>query len=88
MRHALKLHQTGRLQEAIEAYRRILAVDPGSVQARTYCGAALLDRRRTDEAAQILQMAVLMDPKNVDALCYLGNAQQETGRLARCIRDR
>jgi tetratricopeptide (TPR) repeat protein len=80
-RHALKLHQAGRLQEAIKAYRQILAVDPGSVQARTYCGAALLDRQRTNEAAQILQQAVLMDPKNVDALCYLGNAQQETGRL-------
>ncbi len=82
LRHALKLHQAGRLQEAIKAYRQIIAVDPGSVQARTYCGAALLDRQRTDEAAQILQTAVLMNPKNVDALCYLGNAQQETGRLA------
>ena len=81
LRHALKLHQAGRLQEAIKAYRRILTVDPGSVQARTYCGAALLDRQRTDEAAQILQTAVSMDPNNVDALCYLGNAQQETGRL-------
>jgi uncharacterized protein (TIGR02466 family) len=82
LRHALKLHQAGRLQEAIKAYRQILAVDPGSVQARTFCGAALLDQQRTDEAAQILQMAVSMDPNNVDALCYLGNAQQETGRLA------
>jgi tetratricopeptide (TPR) repeat protein len=82
LRHAVKLHQAGRLQEAIKAYRQILAVDPESVQARTYCGAALLDRQRTDEAARMLQMAVMMDPKNVDALCYLGNAQQETGQLA------
>jgi uncharacterized protein (TIGR02466 family) len=82
LRHALKLHQAGRLQEAISAYRQILAADPGSVQARTYCGAALLDRQRTGEAVQMLQAALLMDPKNVDALCYLGNAQQETGRLA------
>lgn len=82
LRHALKLHQAGRLQEAIKAYRQILAVDPGSVQARTYCGAALLDRQRANEAAQLLQTAVSMDPKNVDALCYLGNAQHETGRLA------
>jgi tetratricopeptide (TPR) repeat protein len=82
LRHALKLHQAGRLQEAISVYRQILAADPGSVQARTYCGAALLDRQRTGEAVQMLQAALLMDPKNVDALCYLGNAQQETGRLA------
>ncbi len=82
LRHALKLHQAGRLQEAIQAYRQIISVDPGSVQARTYCGAALLDLQRTKEAVQLLQAAILMDPENVDALCYLGNAQQETGRLA------
>jgi len=82
LQHALRLHQAGRLEEAIAAYRRILAVDPGSVRARTFCGAALLDRQRTDEAAKILQTAVSMDPTNVDALCYLGNAQQEIGRLA------
>jgi len=82
LQHALKLHQAGRLQEAIKAYRQIIAAEPGSVQARTYCGAALLDLQRTNEAVQLLQTAILMDPKNLDALCYLGNAQQEAGRLA------
>jgi tetratricopeptide (TPR) repeat protein len=82
LRHALKLHQAGRLQEAIQAYRQIITLDPASVQARTYCGAALLDLQRTNEAVQQLQTAIMLDPKNVDALCYLGNAQQDTGRLS------
>jgi tetratricopeptide (TPR) repeat protein len=82
LRQALKLHQAGRLQEAIEVYRRVMTLDPGSVPARTYCGAALLDLQRTGEAAKILQRAVSLDPNNADALCYLGNAQQESGNLA------
>jgi tetratricopeptide (TPR) repeat protein len=78
LQHALKLHQAGHLQEAIKVYRQILAVDPGSVQARTFCGAALLDQQRPDEAAQNLQIAISIDPKNVDALCYLGKSRSLT----------
>jgi uncharacterized protein (TIGR02466 family) len=81
LRRAVGLHQAGRLQEAVQCYRQVLAMHPAEPKVLTYCGAALLDLGNGLDAQQMLQSAVMADPRNADALSYLGNAQQMAGKL-------
>ena len=81
LQQAVRLHQGGRLDDAVKLYQRVLKAHPGQAQVLTYCGAAMLDLKRSFEGVQMLQSAIAADPKNADAHSYLGNAHQMAGRL-------
>ena len=81
LQQAVRLHQGGRLPEAVKLYQQVLKSHPGNPQVLTYCGAAMLDLKRTFEGTQMLQSAIAADPANADAHSFLGNAHQMAGRL-------
>jgi len=56
----------GRLELAIEGYRRILALDPEHIKTYLYLGNVMLLQGKTDEAIEIFKRAVEKDPHNED----------------------
>lgn len=69
---ALRAHQMGRLDQAIEDYERSIAADPRNAAAFNNLGVALKDRGRLDEAAEAFQKALALDAKYEKALNNLG----------------
>jgi Flp pilus assembly protein TadD len=75
------LAQLGRMHEAEDSYRRVLAADPSSVAANLGLGRILLS---TDPAAAeaVFKQAVARDPRDVAALNDFGIACDLQGRHA------
>ena len=57
---------------AIEAFRRVLALEPQNLRARFYGASSHLDAGREAEALETLNEVLRSDPKNVDARLQLG----------------
>jgi len=74
-------HQAGRLQEAEQNYRAILAEDPENADAYNGLGLLALQIGQYDVARDLFQMAVEIVPTDATFLCNLGTAlygMQET----------
>src|SRR5690242_1924647 len=69
---AIERHQTGRLDDAIELYRQILALDAANIVAFSNLGAALQQQGRLEEAADCYHRALALDSNLVEALGNLG----------------
>ncbi len=70
----------GKLDEAVDAFRKVLEVDPGLVMAN-YDLALILDRRgQTDEAIVHYQRAVDADPSFLVCRCCLAAILERRGR--------
>ncbi len=80
---AVRYHQSGRLPEAEQTYRRILAQDPKYVTALNNLGLLL----PPEEAMALFQQALSLQADYVDAHINLGNALQATGNIAEAIRQ-
>jgi tetratricopeptide (TPR) repeat protein len=65
--------QSDRLQEAVDAFRRSIAIRP-SAMAYHNLGAALFYLKRYDECREALEQAVALNPLNAVAWGNLGNA--------------
>jgi serine/threonine-protein kinase len=61
--YALRLK--GRLDDAVDVYRKGIDLDPKSAIARSNLAITLFDRGDVDEATAVMQKAVELDPKNV-----------------------
>ena len=82
---ATGLHQAGRLAEAEQAYRRVLALAPGHAGALKYLGLALVGRRAWAEAATVLATAAALHPEDGEKQVLLGIAQAEGGQRQRAV---
>src|SRR5437899_1471571 len=82
LRHALVLHQSGDLDNAIRVYREYLAARPDSIEARSNLGAALARTGRYQEAITEYDLALAKNPQNAAILLNLGLAYYKTGRAA------
>jgi Flp pilus assembly protein TadD len=56
--HGVRSHQTGRLDEADAAYRRVLALDPAHADALHLLGLALHQRRQHDAGLDYINQAI------------------------------
>lgn len=74
------LDEQGRLDDALEHYRRAIALDPEVERARTNAGVALQKLGRGAEAETILHDALAQDPRDVRAMTALGVAYATSGR--------
>jgi tetratricopeptide (TPR) repeat protein len=77
LRQAAELEAQDRIDDALAAYRRVLALDPGSREARS--GAARLDNRRQDEAfrdAMSAGLAALRAARHEEAVAAFRRAAQ------------
>jgi tetratricopeptide (TPR) repeat protein len=78
---ALEHHQAGRLPEAVEAYGRVLDLDPDHLGAYVNRGAALRRLGQPDAALASYDAAIARDPGFTPAHSNRGNLLQELGRF-------
>ncbi|CAG4910236.1 tetratricopeptide repeat protein [Paraburkholderia gardini] len=75
------LGQNGRLADAIEAYRRAVALKPDYPEAHNNLGNALREARQPEAAVESCARAIAERPGYAEAHNNLGNAQQDMGEL-------
>jgi Flp pilus assembly protein TadD len=73
------LAATGKTREAIEQYRKSLALNDESSQAHNNLGSALAEEHQMDEAMVQIQKAVELNPDNGSAHINLGHLLEEMG---------
>lgn len=78
--NAVRLHEQGRLDEAENAYRRILEVAPEHVGATRLLAMIAMRRRAYDSAIELLYKAVRLAPEDVACEFTLAQALQDAGR--------
>ncbi len=82
---AANLFQTGRLEEAEAAVRKVIAIDSRNAEAHSLLGAVLDQRGLATEAEREYQAALLLKPNSVTALANLGVLLARTNRTADAI---
>jgi tetratricopeptide (TPR) repeat protein len=82
---ALRLHEAGRLGEAIAAYERLLPQAEGHAQLLHLLGTAYVQVRRPEQGMALLERSLLLDPANPPACNSLGIAWRSLGRLDEAI---
>ncbi len=82
---AVRLHQSGRLDDAEQGYRAILELAPAHTPS--LCNLGVLHTRRgdTDEAIRCYRVALAFRPGFTDALYNLGNLHRKRGDSAEAI---
>jgi protein O-GlcNAc transferase len=80
MRRGLLLHTQGRIDEAIECYRAILALRADVAEAHFNLGNACKDRGRLDEGIASFQHALALEPDFPAAHVNVGSALLQQGR--------
>jgi protein O-GlcNAc transferase len=78
---ALQLHKAGRLHEAENLYRQILAREPAHFGALRLLGVLANQAGHRDIAVDLLRRAIVLDPNSPDAHSDLGNALKSRGQL-------
>jgi len=81
VQRALHQHQRGKLQEASDGYRWVLAVDPDHAEANHLLGLALHQTGHNSEAAALIAKAVRQSPKNAAYHANLGVVLKVLNRL-------
>ncbi|MGA3065283.1 MAG: tetratricopeptide repeat protein [Tepidisphaeraceae bacterium] len=82
---AVRHHQAGRLQEAEEIYRRILAEQPKHCGALHYLGVVSHQKGQFDVAVDLIRQALVQSPDDAEILGNLGNALRSNGQLDEAI---
>lgn len=80
-RMAVQRQQAGKLGDAVDIYRRILAADPAFAPAWINLGVALRGLGRIDAGIASLQRGIALKPEDAGARSNLGNALRAAGRL-------
>ena len=83
MGNALK--EQGKLEEAIESFKRALELKPDYVEAYSNMGNALKEQGKLGEAIQAYKKVPSFKPNNFNAYYNLGNALKEQGKLGEAI---
>jgi predicted O-linked N-acetylglucosamine transferase (SPINDLY family) len=78
---ALSHHHAGRLAEAEQIYRRILAQQPDHIAAQYNLGTVLQNMGQLDQAIAAYEQAIRLKPDLAEAHNNLANALRDQGRL-------
>jgi predicted O-linked N-acetylglucosamine transferase (SPINDLY family) len=82
---ALQHHQAGRLREAENLYRQILAYQPKHAEALHHLGMIAHQMGRNDIAVDLIRRAIALRPDYAEAHSNLGNALRANGQLDEAI---
>ncbi len=77
----MRLHQSGRLQDAEALYRKILSLDPSHVGSLHYLGVLAHQTGRSEQATDLIGRAIALNPAIPDCHYNLGLVQSALGRL-------
>jgi len=78
---ALQHHQAGRLQEAAEIYRQVVAMQPRNPEALRLLGMIARQQGRLDEAIELIEKSIAIEPARAEAYHNLGDALRSAGNL-------
>lgn len=78
---AVRLHRSGRLEAALEIYRRILAACPDHPDALHFLGVLSHQLGKSQEAADLIRQVIALKPDHLDAYNNLGNVLKHQGKL-------
>ena len=81
----IALKEQGKLEEAIEAYNKALAIKPDYAEAYYNMGNALKDQGKLEEAIEAYNKALSIKPDYAEAYNNMGNALQDQGKLEEAI---
>src|SRR5579872_970176 len=81
LEQAIRLQRAGRVAEAAETYRRVLAVRPDSVEALHFLGLAEHQEGRSEAGLELMDRAIGLRPDYADAFVNRGNVLKLLGRL-------
>ncbi len=87
LQQALALHQQGRLIEAEEAYRAILAREPQNAQVGHLLGRLALDAGMPEHGVPILEHVCALDARQPAYHTDLGVGYFHSGRLAEALKS-
>jgi protein O-GlcNAc transferase len=82
---ALQRHRDGRLPEAEQLYRQILAQQPTHADALHYLGVIAHQVGRREMAAELIRQSLALQPGNAEACSNLGVILREMGQLDEAI---
>ena len=77
--------QTGQIDQAVHAFKRVIAIKPDYAEAYNNMGNAFKDQGKLDEAIASYNKALLLKPDDADAYYNLSNALQDQGKLNESI---
>lgn len=80
LQRALKLHEEGKLAEALQRYDTILLAEPRNAAALHHSGIALYQSGRLPEALERIRQAALLEPGLPDAWSNMGLVLQAMGQ--------
>lgn len=82
---AQELLQAGKIDEAIEKLRAIVAKSPAHLSARIFLGEALLHQANIADAISQYEAVLKLKPDSANGLIHLGVAYTEQGRMDEAI---
>jgi tetratricopeptide (TPR) repeat protein len=85
MQSALQHHKAGRLQQAEQMYRQVLALQPEHADAMHYLGVIAHQVGRDDVAAELIRRATQLKPGYAEAYSNLGDTLWALGKLDEAI---
>lgn len=85
LQHALGFHQAGRLPEAEQGYRLILANNPRSFNALGMLGTVMLQRGQIQSAIEHFRQSLALQPRQAYIQNNLGTALRACGQLAEAL---
>ncbi|MBG1270968.1 tetratricopeptide repeat protein [Nostoc sp. WHI] len=78
---AVNCHQQQQFDQALTAYRQVLAINPKYIDALTNLGSLLKRLGQVEEAIAIYRQGLALKPESAETWFNLGNALQEIGQL-------
>jgi tetratricopeptide (TPR) repeat protein len=84
-RQGVALHQQGRFAEAEQIYRDVLQHDPKSFEAMHLLGILALQTRKPQQAVELIEKAIALNPAVPTAHCNLGSALTALQRHAEAL---
>lgn len=81
LRNAMLLHQSGKVQDAVQLYHQVLNAVPNQADALHYLGIAQHQLGNQEIAIELMLRAINLVPDYVDAQNNLANIFKENGRL-------
>jgi Flp pilus assembly protein TadD/2-polyprenyl-3-methyl-5-hydroxy-6-metoxy-1,4-benzoquinol methylase len=78
---AVRLHQTGQLDQAAALYRKVLSVHPNSADALHLLGMIALQQGQAQTAAELIGKAVVLNDRHAPHHAHLALARQTLGDM-------
>ena len=75
----------GRYQQSLDAYKHVLAIEPGSADAQSGLAQTYIRTGNANEARRLLNQVIASNPKRVNDILILGELEMRSGDMQRGI---